>query len=79
MSLPREKIHRIIDLLPEDRYERLVKALPQIIFEGEKDSENISPEELAEILAEAKKAKEEVAKGEFATFDEVFGDLKNDV
>ncbi|MFC4765874.1 hypothetical protein [Effusibacillus consociatus] len=79
MSMPKEKFHRIIDLLPEDRYERLVKALPKIIFEGEKDSDDLTPEELVEILAEAKKAKEEVAKGEYVTFDEVFGDLSNDV
>ncbi|GAX90764.1 hypothetical protein [Effusibacillus lacus] len=79
MSMPKEKFHRIIDLLPEDRYEKLVKALPKIIFEGEKDSDDLTSDELTEILAEANKAKEEVAKGEYATYDEVFGDLSNDV
>lgn len=79
MSMPKEKFHHIIDLLSEDRYEKLVKALPKIIFEGEKDSADLAPEELTEILAEVKKAKEEVAKGEYATFDEVFGDLSDDV
>jgi len=78
MSMPKEKFHHMIAMLPEDRYEKLVKALPGIIFEGEIDNDDLTADELTEIIAEAKLAREEVAKGEYATFEEVFGDLGHD-
>jgi hypothetical protein len=49
------------------------------ILEDKKEHEDLTPEERAELLMEAKKAIEEVTKGEYATFDEVFGDLSDDI
>ncbi len=66
--LNREELHRLIDRLPEDKLPAVSDLLEKIY---EIDDEKLSPEELKEIEA----AKKRVAKGEFDTFDDVFGDL----
>lgn len=65
MAISREELHHIIDQIPEDKLPSISELLTRIYEEIQ-----ISPEEAAEIDA----AKKRIVNGEYATFDEIFGD-----
>ena len=68
MSIQRQRLHEIIDQIAD---EKLPKIVDLINFIYEEEQEELSLNELAEI----DHAKQRIANGDYATFDEVFGDL----
>jgi|HigsolmetaGSP11D_1036233.scaffolds.fasta_scaffold50975_1 predicted RNase H-related nuclease YkuK (DUF458 family) len=66
MAISREELHRMIDQIPDDKLPSIEELLNRIYEE-----EQISAEEALEI----DEAKKRIANGEYATFDDVFGDL----
>jgi hypothetical protein len=69
MAITREELHHIIDQIPENRLPSIEDLLSRIY---EEEQEELSASEAAEI----DKAKKRIVNGEYATFDEVFGDLE---
>ena len=69
MSIARQRLHELIDQIADERLPEVIDLLSRFY---EEDQELLSESELHEIDL----AKERIAKGEYATFDEVFGDLE---
>jgi hypothetical protein len=68
MSLTRETLHHIIDQLPEHKLPDIEEWLSRIY---EEEQVSMSKTELKEI----EQARQRIKNGEYAKFDEVFGDL----
>lgn len=68
MAVSREKLHHIIDQIPENRLPAIEDLLSRI-YEEEQE------ELLAAEAAEINEAKKRIDSGQFSTFEEVFGDL----
>lgn len=68
MAISREELHHIIDQIAEDHLPTIGDLLNRIY---EEEQEELSATETAEIDS----AKKRITNGEYATFDEVFGDL----
>ncbi|MFD2116312.1 hypothetical protein ACFSTH_08495 [Paenibacillus yanchengensis] len=66
MAITREELHHLINQIPDDKLPAIGDLLSRIYEE-----ENIDKEEALEIDA----AKKRIANGEYATFDDIFGDL----
>lgn len=66
MAISREELHRMIDQIPENKLPSIGELLTRIYEE-----EQLSAEEASEI----DEAKKRIMNGEYATFDDVFGDL----
>ena len=67
MALSREQLHRVIDHLPVEKLPALADLIDKLI---ENDDEPVSDAEIAEY----KRIRQEMHKGNFVTFDEIFGD-----
>lgn len=65
--MSREQLHRIIDHLPPDKLPALEDLLDKLIDE---DDELITDEEIARY----RRIREQMKSGDFARFDDVFGD-----
>ncbi|MGI6449065.1 MAG: hypothetical protein ACOX3R_01875 [Desulfitobacteriia bacterium] len=68
MAISREKLHYIIDQIPEERLPSIEDLLNHI-YEEEKEELDLS--EAREIDV----AKKRIINGDYATFEDVFGDL----
>jgi hypothetical protein len=68
MAISRKELHHIIDKIPENRLPSIEDLLNRIY---EEEQEELSVSEATEIDT----AKKRMVKGEYATFDDVFGDL----
>ena len=66
MALSREQLHRVIDHLPEEKLPALADLIDKLIDE---DDEPVSDAEIVEY----KRIRQEMRKGDFVSFDEVFG------
>ena len=66
MALSREQLHRVIDHLPEEKLPALADLIDKLIDE---DDERVSDAEIVEY----KRIRQEMRKGDFVSFDEVFG------
>lgn len=66
MAVSREELQRIISQIPDDKLPSIGDLLIRIYEE-----EHIDQEEAEEVDA----AKKRIADGDYATFEEVFGDL----
>lgn len=66
MAISREELHRMIDQIPENKLPSIGELLSRIYEE-----EQLRAEEASEI----DEAKKRIINGEYATFDDVFGDL----
>lgn len=69
MAISRKALHDIIDQISEDRLPTISELLNRIY---EEEQAELSTDEALEI----DEAKQRILKGEYATFDEVFGDLE---
>ncbi len=71
MAVSREQFHRLIDALSDDKLDFLARKLPELI--PDIDDAWLSSQDMKEI----QEARAEFARGEYATFEEVFGDLED--
>lgn len=69
MSTARQRLHEMIDKNSDEKLSEVFDLLSRFY---EEEEEGLSESELRKIVL----AKERIAKGDYATFDEVFADLE---
>lgn len=67
MALSREQLHRVIDHLPSDKLPALADLINKLIDD---DDELVTDAEIAEY----KRIRQEMLRGDMASFDDVFGE-----
>ena len=67
MALSREQLHRVIDHLPSDKLPALDDLIDKLIDD---DDEPVTDAEIAEY----KRIRQEILRGDTASFDDVFGE-----
>ncbi|MCI0184388.1 hypothetical protein [Sulfoacidibacillus ferrooxidans] len=67
MALSREQLHRVIDLLPENKLPALADLIDKLIDD---DDEPVSDT----AIVEYKRIRQDMRQGDFVSFDEIFGD-----